>query len=212
MIDRLATYDVDFENIGLDFEFPIEILKGGFNLREFLRQKPWRFSEADSQIYIAELIARILEETPHGVRSYEVPILGDSMTNRANLTRKLLGMPKPPERPNVLPAERFKRVGLVYTSVKPRFMGGSPEQFVRNYSTPMSRVPALGIVSATDVNPGRNLGSKPHFLTEAELKRDVKSALAVSPLEFYVFALNGLPVIEQTRAAIEAAYATHMTE
>lgn len=117
-------------------------------------------------------------------------------------------MPRPQQQPNVLPAERFKRVGLVYTSVKPRFVGGSPEQFVRNYSKPFGRVPALGIVSATETNPGRRLTSKPpRFLTAAELQRDVKAALAVSPREFYVFALNGLPVIEQTRAAIEAAYA-----
>lgn len=210
IIDRLAKKNVDFENVGLDFEFPIEILKGGFQLREYLRQKPWRFSEDDSRVYIADLIARILRDTPYGVRSYEVPILGDEGTNAARVARKFLGMVQPPEQPHsvtlMVAPERFKRVGLVYTSVKPRFIGGPPEEFVRNYSASFSRVPALGIVSATGENPGRSISSKPpRFLNEAELQRDVRAALKVSPREFYVFALNGLPVIEWTRAAIEAA-------
>lgn len=213
MIDRLAQKNVDFQNVGLDFEFPIQIFKGGFQLREYLRQKPWQFSDSDARVYITDLIARILRDTPYGVRSYEVPILGDEGTNAARVARKFLGMVQPPERPNsvmmTIAPERFKRVGLVYTSVKPRFIGGPPEQFVRNYSANFSRVPALGIVSATGVNPGRSVGfiSKPtRLLTPDEFARDVKAALKVSPREFYVFALNGLPVIERTRAAIEATY------
>lgn len=206
IIERLIGKRVDFQNIGLDFEFPIQILKGGFQLREYLRQKPWQFSDSDARVYIEELVSRILRETPYGVHSYEVPVLSDGLTNGFELLRKLLGMPRPPERPNsvMITPERFKRVGLVYTSVKPRFIGGPPEEFVKNHSANFSRVPALGIVSANDINPGRSIGSKPpRFLNEAELQRDVRAALKVSPQEFYVFALNGLPVIERTRAAIE---------
>lgn len=211
MIDRLTKKKVDFQNIGLDFEFPIEILKDGLQVREYFRQKPWQFSEDDGRVYIADLIARILRDTPYGVHSYEVPILGDEGTKTGRVARKLLGMLAPPQRPNPVTAapERFKRVGLVYTSVKPPLIGGPPEQFVKNYSASFSRVPALGIVSATAANPGRSIGftsKPPRLLKQEEFARDVKVALQVSPREFYVFALNGLPVIEWTRAAIEAAY------
>jgi hypothetical protein len=165
MIDRLKTHSVDFQNIGLDLEFPIEILKGGFRLREFLRQKPWSFSDSDSQMYIADLIWMILRETPYGVRSYEIPILGDGKTKSADFLRKILGVSRVPEAPRLyedsIDLQRFGRIGLVYTSVKPRLIGGPPEQFVKKYSAPFGRVPALGIVSATDINPAENLGRIP---------------------------------------------------
>lgn len=197
----LERQNVEFDNIGLDLEFPIGLMQGGFNLCEYLRTKPWQFPRAKVKNELIKLVTEILAETNYGIHCYELPILGDN-----KFTKKSLGIPDPLADFNTFNGERFKRVGLVYTSVKPPLIGGNPEQFIKKYSKGKKRVPAIGIVTGTKENPGRALGKgKPRFSNDEEFERDIKAALEVSPEEFFVFALNALSVLQRTRDAIQKA-------
>ena len=205
IIEELERKRVDFQNVGLDLEFPIGLMQGGSTIdmiRQLMKIRPWQFSQTDAKAYLEDLVQQILGQSQYGVHTYEVPILSDN----ARL-RQLLGIPQAPD---VKPHNsRHKRVGLVYTSATPKIAMGDPGKFVKEYSAGHGRIPALGIVSASDINPGRNLGGKTRFLTDDELSRDMKAALEISPKEVFVFALNGKPVIDRTRIAIETAMGLH---
>jgi hypothetical protein len=208
IIEALERKGVDFQNIGLDLEFPIGLMQGGSlanTLRQLMKIRPWRFSQADAAIYIKDLMQQILANSKYGVHTYEVPILSDN-----DRLRRFLGIPQAPvtvrfgDYDRDYHGPRHKRVALTYTSATPKFAARDPAKFVREYSGGRGRIPALGIVSASEINPGRDLGGRVQFLNDEALKRDVRAALEVSPTELFIFALNGKPVIDRTRAAIEA--------
>lgn len=203
IIEALERKQVDFKNVGLDLEFPIGLMQGDSmanTLRKLMKIRPWRFSQTDATTYIEDLIWQILDDSNHGVHTYEVPILSDN-----DRLRRFLGIPKAPTITQPRNDSRHKRVALTYTSATPKLAARDPSKFVKEYSASRGRIPALGIVSASRINPGRDLGGKVRFLSDEELQRDVRAALEVSPTELFVFALNGKSVIDRTRAAIEAA-------
>lgn len=209
IIETLERKKIDFKNVGLDLEFPIGLMQGGSTaetLRRLMKIRPWRFSQTDAAADMENLVRQILENSNYDVHTYEVPILSDN-----DRLRRFLGIPKAPavaqypDRDRVYHEGRHKRIALTYTSATPKFAMRDPAKFVKEYSAGRGRIPALGIMSASEINPGRDLGGKVRFLSDEELQRDVRAALEISPTELFIFALNGKPVIDRTRAAIEAA-------
>lgn len=194
MLNSLERSNVEIATVGLDLEFPATILVPKFNIREWRRLAPWRFSQGQATEQLHSFIEEILDGSAYGVDAYEIPILSDH-----DWMRRVLGIPKAP---TAVDSPGYKRVGMVYTSVKPPIM--SAERFIEKYSTGKGRVPAIGIVSSSAENPGRDINFS-NLLDDKQLYRDVRKALSVSPEEFYVFALNGLQMIERVREAIQAA-------
>jgi hypothetical protein len=206
ILDALAKKNIDVESVGLDLEPPLAVLKDGKPMRGICTEKPWLPSPAKAEDKLRRLIEEMLG-AGHGVDTYEVPVLSDYA-----LPRRLFGIP---QAPLVHPSSmgQHRRVGMVYTSVTPgmALMGG-PESFVRDYSAGRERMPALGIVSATGKNPGRKFGdTEPYFLDDRELARDIEAALSVSPKELFIFALNGLQVVERVNAAIAKVKDTNLS-
>ena len=59
--------------------------------------------------------------------------------------------------------------------------------------------------SASEENPGRGSLDPKLLLSDAQLEEDIRAALGGSNRELFIFALNGVPVIERVRKAIAAA-------
>lgn len=202
MMNALERRHAAFQNVGLDLEMPKQLAEKGNFLQGLTTTRPFGFSQRAAKDSLRALIEEILDDKRHGVNTYEIPLLGDSPA-----ARKLLGIPQAPKQEEICAkAGNYKRVAMVYTSVKPnaKLFGGAPENFIKRYSARLGRVPALGIVSGTGASPGRDI-SFPKLLTQAEFERDMAAALEVSPGEVFVFALNGIGVIQRTRTAIEKA-------
>lgn len=191
-MNEMDRQNVQFQRVGLDLELPLEIVKDGFSAKQLLRSQPWRYPEEAARDRIRELATVIFMEG-HCVDFYELPILSDN-----TFSRRVLGIPSPPSPP--LNPSAAGRVGLVYSSYKPRVV--PPRKFIQDYSTGKGRVPGLGIISGTDSNPGRNLGGEPHLLTQEEFERDVGFAMETNPERMFVFALNSPEVIKRTQQAV----------
>lgn len=193
MLNSLERANVDIKRVGLDLEFPATIMLPRFNIGEWRRIAPWRFSQDKATEALHTFVDKILGQSLYGVDVYEIPILSDY-----SWMRRLLGIPKAP----AIESTRYRRVGMVYTSVKPPII--SADWFIEKYSKGKGRIPALGIVSSSAENPGRDMNFG-NLLDDKKLHRDVRKALSLSPEEFYVFALNGLRMIERVRKAIQLA-------
>lgn len=196
MLNGLEKANVSIERIGLDLEFPATIMVPRFNIGEWRRIAPWRFSQEKATEALHSFIDEVLGQSSYGVDAYEIPILSDYAW-----MRKLLGIPKAP----AVESSRYRRVGMVYTSVKPPIIPA--DGFIEKYSKGKGRIPALGIVSSSRENPGRDMNFK-KLLNDKNLRRDVEKALFISPDEIYVFALNGLRMIERVRDAVQLALQT----
>jgi hypothetical protein len=190
MLESLERLNVKADGVGLDLEFPGQMMIPKWNFEEYKRIAPWRFSQKKATESVQRMSEGLLGQG-YGVKTYEIPILGD---NRA--VRKGMGIPKAP----IIDNPNYERVGMVYTSVKPPLI--CDETFINRWSQVKGRTPALGIVTADPaLNPGRGQNFT-QFLDNERLKRNIKTALEANPEGFHIFALNGLPMIQRVKDAI----------
>jgi hypothetical protein len=89
-------------------------------------------------------------------------------------------------------------VRMLYSSIMP----------YRVSSCPPEKTPAIGILSSTLWNPGRDLDGKgvkrpEHLLTDDILRRDLKDLRDGQRTEFYVFALNGIEEVRRLQKTWE---------
>ncbi len=197
MMNVLDQKNIPFQNIGLDLEFPADIFVPKPSLRRWWAIKPWRFDQNKATADMQTLIEEVLQTRKHKVHTYEIPILSDYA-----LTRRLMGIPR-----IMLPNHsEVKRVGMVYTSLKPPVL--TKKFFIKNYSVGKKRVPALGVMSADErIQPGRGdpfIGA----MSEKSMREDIRIATKVSPDELFIFALNGVELIQKVRRAIESTNST----
>lgn len=192
MVNVLEQKHIPFRNIGLDLEFPAEIFVPTPSVKRWWAIKPWKFDQSKAMKEIQDIIEDVLLTRKHNVHTYEIPILSDYA-----LTRRLMGIPR-----ILLPNHsEVKRVGMVYTSLKPPVL--TKKFFIKNYSVGKKRVPALGVMSADEkIQPGRGdpmIGA----MSEKSMQQDICIATKVSPQEFFIFALNGVELIRKVQTAIE---------
>jgi hypothetical protein len=187
--NRLVQKNVIIDNIGLDLEVSERLVLPKFNIIELFRNLG--ISQKEAADKLQKLVEDLLSQTSYGVNTYEIPFLSDNI-----LTRQLAGIPKTPN----IQSPRYQRVAMVYTTFKPFF--DSAESYIRTYSTQMDRIPAIGIVSASNENPGRGEMGTYKMLSDQELQRDIGIVMEISPDQFFVFALNGHRVIERVRTAM----------
>jgi len=123
MMNILEQKNIPFRNIGLDLEFPADIFVPKPSLSRWWSIKPWRFDQKKASLGMQDIIEDVLQTKQHHVHTYEIPILSDYA-----LTRRLMGIPR-----ILLPNHsEVKRVGMVYTSLKPPVL--SKKFFIENYS------------------------------------------------------------------------------
>jgi len=130
---------------------------------------------------------------------YTLPVAQDVAPLRA-----LLGLPR---LPTELPADGSLRVvRMLYSSLAPV----GPASFVaRQHRT--GTVPALGIVSRDNVNPGIELpgpggrAGAAELLKPAELRRDLAQVVQAACPELFVFALNGAEVLDLVEGGLREA-------
>ncbi len=194
VVNALDRAHVDIANVGLDLEFPSRFMVPGISLREYWATKAWTFDRAKAHDTLVSEAHRFLSGSKRGLHTYEIPVMSDS-----SLIRWALGMVAAPTTAEI-DDERYKRIALTYTSGAPLLPAKS---FISHYAHGKDRIPALGIVTATDHNPGRNM-SYEKMLGERGLERDVRIAMERAD-EFFVFALNGQGVVDRTQAAIRQA-------
>ncbi len=194
VLNILERANVGLQNVGLDLEFPSRFMVPTVDLSAYFFTKPWTFDRAKAHDFLVAEAERFLRGGNHGLHAYEIPIMSD-----LGPIGWALGMVAAPTAAEITD-ERYKRVALTYTSGAPLL----PSQaFINHYAHGKDRIPALGIVTATDRNPGRNM-SYEKMLSEPGLDRDVRTAMAAAK-EFFVFALNGKGVVDRTQSAIRQA-------
>lgn len=198
MVNRAERAGVRFRNIGLDLEMKGPNL-GPSAIWENFRFAPDEKTDAIANEKLRRFVDEVLNGGTYGVDTYELPIMSD-----CEVLRRRLGILRAPEISN----PHYRRVAMVYrtvyeTSLPSVFRRSTPE-FIRSYSSRRGRLPALGIISANKKNPGRGELNPQRLLTDQQLEEDCRAVLAGSN-ELFVFALNGLSVIQRVRRAIVAA-------
>lgn len=202
MLDSAEQQGVNFRNVGLDLEMKGPEL-GPAALWANLKLAPGERADVLANEKLHQFISEVLAAGIYGVDTYELPIMSDS-----EAVRRRLGILKPPTREEITDP-RYRRVAMVYRTVfemsMPKLVRIPTPRFIEKYSHEKGRVPALGIISASVENPGRGGLDPKLLLSDAQLEEDVSVALRGSNRELFIFALNGLPVIQRVRKAIEAA-------
>ncbi len=193
MMNVLDQKHIPFKNIGLDLEFPADIFVPKPSLQRWWAIKPWRFDQKQATAGMQTMIEDVLSTREHKVHTYEIPILSDYA-----LFRRLMGIPRIalPNHPDV------KRVGMVYTSLKPPVI--SKKTFIQNYSIGKGRIPGLGVMSADErIQPGRG-DPFAGAMREVDVAEDLRFATEVSPDELFIFALNGVELMHKVRRATQS--------
>lgn len=195
VLNTLERSHINVQNVGLDLEFPSRFMVPSVNLRNYWATKAWTFDRARAHDILVSQVDKFLSGGKRGVHTYEIPVMSDS-----SFIRWILGMVAAPTAAEITD-ERYKRVALTYTSGAPLLP--AKRSFIKHFAQGKDRIPALGIVTATDRNPGRNM-SYEKMLSRPGLERDVRTAIAGAN-ELFVFALNGQAVVDRTQAAIRQA-------
>jgi hypothetical protein len=185
---------VAIRRIGFDLEPDVRTLKAyhekryGTLLRRMAAGITGGYAR-DAQRRWEQLIQEILRSTSCGIDLYEMPFAGDYA-----LMRYFLGMYKMPELSSFGEGaeERVHIVRMIYSSVM---------QY-RVIDCPNDRIPAIGILSATEYNPGRDLDGNgvrrpEHLLTDEQLRNDLDALRTMGRTEAYAFALNGAEGIKR---------------
>jgi len=203
LLSWIAQRNMRVGKLGVDVEPPIELCGAFANRRPvaLLRELAAMHLRGGRQADFNRLV--MLLNSDHGVDIYKLPIWGDLWP-----ARLIAGLFRAP--PGFLADPRNRVVSMLYSSVFPALGRGLLRRLLRP-----GEVPALGIISATEDDPGVTLpftpaGLAPSLLSGDALTRDVALALEgqahrARPPELYFFALNGPGALDKAEAALAAA-------
>jgi hypothetical protein len=202
LLNWISRHNLKVRNIGLDIEPTVQVIWHLVNFQFVkLSMKLMRLPRpANAQNEFESMIREINEAC--GVDIYKLPLIGDYA-----LSRRLFNLFAIPE--GFLSDSRNSIVSMLYSSFSPIKSPRFIERFIRD-----DEIPALGIVSTDETDPGIDLngtGQRLPLLSQNVLTRDVLQVRNIysrrrKPAEMYVHALNGIGTLEKIATAIRFCY------
>lgn len=200
MLNWISSEGLRVRNIGIDVEPAIEITPHLVNLKlTKIVPRLMKLSRPKDAQHQFELMIRLINEA-HGVDIYQLPLLSSYA-----ISRKLFSLHAVPD--FFHQDARNKVVSMLYSSLAPFRAAHFVESYLR-----IDEIPAIGIVSADEQNPGVELPAsrrrrKSQLLSQDSINRDVRQVQNVYQARqqapsMYVFALNGMGTLQKVAHAI----------